>query len=110
MLLKIILSAFYLLTPIHSVPVKQALLTRVPRAVFDLIPRHHQTKVFISGSPCPCPDTGGECILDADLECRKTLQILPSKAKLFSAHYKRHRRNKLKKLFKKWIQQGGQHS
>ena len=87
---------------------------RVPRAVFDLIPSQKDAtnrKVFVSGSVCPCPeDTGSECILDHDLECRKTLGSPPGKELIFSAHYKRHRRNKLKKLFKKWIQQGGGHS
>ena len=104
---------------IHSLPVQHSdsdldKLGRVTRAVFDLIPSQKDAtnrKVFVSGSPCPCPeDTSSKCILDHDLECRKTLATLPSKEVIFSAHYKRHRRNKLKKLFKKWIQQGGEHS
>ena len=117
MLLFLVISA--LGHPVQSLPVQHSepdidKVSRVPRAVFDLIPSHKEAssrKVFVSGSACPCPeDTSSECILDHDLECRKTLDSLPGKELIVSAHYKRHRRNKLKKLFKKWIQQGGEHS
>ena len=92
-------------------------ISRVPRAVFDIIPSHtavsedtYSSKVFISGSSCPCPDGNSQCVLDQNFECKKTLNILPSKESVFSGHHKRHRRKMLKKLFKKWIQEGGKHS
>ena len=90
--------------------------SRVSRAVFDMIPshtayKHHHSKVFISGSPCPCPKPGHtECVLDHQLQCRNTLNILSSKEVLFSGKYRRHRRSRLKKMFKKWIEEGGKHS
>ena len=94
-------------------PVPQENPVRVACAVFVLIPhKNTQTRkeVLKPGSPCPCPEEDQDCLLDQDLECRKTLNIKQTEEIVISLHYKRHRRRKLKKLFKKWIQQGGDHS
>ena len=110
----VVYSVFSMVAFTEAAPLQEHILSRAPRAVFDLIPntrvqhredKRVQGKVFISGSPCPCPE--GECVVDHDLECRRILNILHSKETLFSTQRQRHRRHRIKKLFRTFIRQGG---
>ena len=110
----IVCSVLYMHRFADAAPLQEYILSRAPRAVFDLIPNTRvqsredkklQDKVFMSGSPCPC--SGGECVLDHDLECRRILNIIHNKETIFSKQSQRHRRHRLKQLFRTWIKQGG---
>eukprot|EP00092_Neocalanus_flemingeri_P060711 GFUD01072833.1.p1 GENE.GFUD01072833.1~~GFUD01072833.1.p1 ORF type:complete len:119 (-),score=32.42 GFUD01072833.1:331-666(-) len=100
----ILLNITLLLAPItHTMPAPHNATpdtARAKRAIFDIIPDRSAWAGGVPGVPgsvCQCEQSGSVCVISVDRKCQVENSLQAHKQK-------QHRRSKLRKMFKKWLQ------